>query len=49
MKGQPGAFVEQDDAILPDANDTAMAGREHTGPAAGKKKTAVPKEVKDNA
>lgn len=29
--GKPGAFVEQDGVIMPDANDEAMAGRLHEG------------------
>lgn len=49
MKGQPGAFVETDGTIMPDANDKAMAAREHTAPADGKKKPAAAKEVKANA
>lgn len=51
MHGQPGAFVEVDSTIMPDANDKAMAGREHTGspaPVAKSQKNA-PKEVKTNA
>lgn len=50
MKGQPGAFVEQDGAIMPDANDEAMAGREHTGEAVSEDKPKrTGKEVKTNA
>lgn len=44
MKGQPGAFVEQDGTIMPDANDEAMAKRQHTAEGDGVEKT--PKPVK---
>lgn len=31
MKNHPGAFVEKDGHIMPDASDEAMAARVHTG------------------
>lgn len=51
MNGQPGAFVEDNGTIMPDANDKAMAAREHTGqPAtASKAQKGATKEVKTNA
>lgn len=50
MKGQPGAFVETDGVTMPDANDKAMAAREHTGqPPAAKALKGTAKEVKTNA
>lgn len=49
MIGEPGAFVEQDGAIMPDANDEAMAGREHTGEPVTEGKGKRSKEVKTDA
>lgn len=31
MPAKPGAYREHDGIVMPDANDEAMAAREHTG------------------
>lgn len=49
MTGQPGAFIEKDGHVMPDANDEAMAGRTHEGPATPGEKPRNGKEVKANA
>lgn len=45
MRGEPGAFVEKDDSVMPDANDEAMSKRLQEAAGDGVAKTAQPEKT----